>query len=75
MGLDRGTITMVIGFVYNSEHHVVVCIACKACVVPTARGVYRHLRREPHALGGVELRATAEALLSHKLRALEELRI
>jgi hypothetical protein len=61
-------------FSYNVVHQVVVCRACRSCVVPGPSSQERHLRAEPHRLLGAILSTTVQLLSSYNLRSVEELR-
>ena len=61
-------------FAYDATHRVVVCEACRSCVVPGSRSQERHLWAEPHRLLGAILRTTVQLLESYGLRSVEELR-
>lgn len=61
-------------FSHNPVHQVVVCHACRSCVVPGSSGQERHLRGEPHRLLGATLSTTVQLLSSYDLRTVEELK-
>ena len=50
-------IAISLDLVYNLLHQVVVCRRCQTCMVPSQRGVERHLQGEPHRLLGPALKA------------------
>jgi hypothetical protein len=59
---------------YDPAHGVVVCRACRCCIVPTRSGQERHLRAAPHRLLGEGLKAAVRMLGDYRLKTLEELR-
>ena len=42
-------------FTYNPIHQVIICHACRSCLVPGPRGQRRHVQAEPHRLMGAAL--------------------
>jgi hypothetical protein len=61
-------------FPYNSTHQVVMCRACKSCVIPRRQCRERHLRAKPHRLSGSVLKETVRLLSSYDLRTIAKLR-
>ena len=62
-------------FHYNPTHRVVVCEACRSCIVPNSRSQEWHLRKKPHYLKGKSLKTTVEQLGGYSLRSVLELKV
>ena len=69
-----GIIDQTIMFLYDLTHQVVVCSACKSCILPERCSQERHLQSEPHRLFGDALDTAVELLSSYGLRTVRELR-
>jgi hypothetical protein len=73
-GLLHGAFHIPLMFPYDPTHQVVVCRACKSCIIPGRHSQERHLRAKPHRLSGSALKETVHLLSSYDLRAVAELR-
>ena len=58
---------------YDKTHRVVICKACKTCIVPGRRNQERHLRAQPHRLLGAALKAAVGYLDGLDLKTTEQL--
>ena len=60
-------------FTYNPIHQVIICHACRSCLVPGPRGQRRHVQAEPHRLMGAALQAQLQVFSGYQLRTVEQL--
>ena len=62
-------------FHHNTEHGVIVCRQCEACLVPKESSWTSHLRNLPHSMKGEHLVCTLEHFHSFgHLRSVDDLR-